>query len=135
MVKLLDCQPYLLINFLNCLPKSSVLILINLHKNAVSKSAFLKIGRHHVELIHIPSTPPPVHFQLHGHVHEKRPNKIIDRQLNLCVEVWVYKPVSEKALVSLFDRADRGPVFQESPHWPRLHSRSGLKTSAVSSAP
>jgi calcineurin-like phosphoesterase family protein len=72
----------------------------------VLESAFLKIGRHQVELIHIPSHPAPFHFQPHGHVHEKRPNKIIDRQLNLCVEVWDYRPVSEKMLISLLDSAD-----------------------------
>ncbi|MBI5274339.1 MAG: hypothetical protein HY860_04710 [Chlamydiales bacterium] len=46
------------------------------------------------------------HFQLHGHVHEKRPNKLVNRQLNLSVEVWDYKPVSEKEIVSLLDRAE-----------------------------
>jgi calcineurin-like phosphoesterase family protein len=71
----------------------------------VLESAFLKIGRHNVELIHIPSDTPPAHFQLHGHVHEKRPNKLISNQLNLCVEVWDYKPVSEKTIISLFDKA------------------------------
>jgi calcineurin-like phosphoesterase family protein len=72
----------------------------------VLESAFIKIGRHNVELIHIPTTPPPPHFQLHGHVHEKRPNKLIDRQLNLSVEVWGYKPVAEKTIVGLLDCAD-----------------------------
>jgi calcineurin-like phosphoesterase family protein len=72
----------------------------------VLESAFIKIGRHSVELVHIPSQPSPPHFQLHGHVHEKRPNKLVDRQLNLSVEVWDYKPVSEKAIVALLDRAD-----------------------------
>jgi len=70
----------------------------------VLESAFIKIGKHRVELIHSPSYPPPPHFQLHGHVHEKRPNKIVDRQLNLSVEVWDYKPVSEKTILSLLDR-------------------------------
>jgi calcineurin-like phosphoesterase family protein len=74
----------------------------------VLESAFLKIGHHLVELIHIPSYPAPPHFQLHGHVHEKRPNTIIDRQLNLCVEVWDYRPVSEKTLISLLDSAEGG---------------------------
>ena len=69
-------------------------------------SAFIKIGRHQVELVHIPSQPAPSHFQLHGHVHEKRPNKLVDHQLNLSVEVWDYKPVSEKTIVALLDRAD-----------------------------
>ena len=72
----------------------------------VLESAFIKIGRHQVELVHIPSQLAPSHFQLHGHVHEKRPNKLIDRQLNLSVEVWDYKPVSEKTIVALLDRAD-----------------------------
>ncbi len=71
----------------------------------VLESAFLKIGRHSVELIHIPSNPPPPHFQLHGHVHDKKPNKLITNQLNLCVEVWNYRPVSEKVLGSIFDKA------------------------------
>lgn len=72
----------------------------------VLESAFIKIGRHQVELIHIPSQSTPSHFQLHGHVHEKRPNKLVDRQLNLSVEVWDYKPVLEKMIVALLDRAD-----------------------------
>lgn len=75
--------------------------------NVVLESAFLKIGSHLVELIHIPSEPPPTHFQLHGHVHDKRPRKIISNQLNLCVEVWDYKPVSEEAILSLLDKASK----------------------------
>lgn len=70
----------------------------------VLESATIKVGRHDVELIHIPSQKSPAHFQLHGHVHEKRPNKLVDRQLNLSVEVWDYKPVSEKTIISLLDR-------------------------------
>ncbi len=73
----------------------------------VLESAFLKIGRHIVELVHIPSENPPSHFQLHGHVHDKRPSKIIYNQLNLCVEVWNYKPVPEKAIVSLLDKESK----------------------------
>lgn len=76
----------------------------------VLESAFIKIGRHQVELVHIPSQPAPPHFQLHGHVHEKRPNKIVDRQLNLSVEVWDYKPVPEKTIIALLDRAD--PILE-----------------------
>ncbi len=71
----------------------------------VLESAFIKIGRHQVELVHIPSHPTPPHFQLHGHVHEKRPNKLVDHQLNLSVEVWDYKPVPEKVIIALLDRA------------------------------
>ncbi len=77
----------------------------------VLESAFIKIGRHQVELVHIPSQPAPSHFQLHGHVHEKRPNKLIDRQLNLSVEVWEYKPVSEKTIMAILDRADSSSVI------------------------
>jgi calcineurin-like phosphoesterase family protein len=76
----------------------------------VLESAFIKIGRHQVELVHIPSQPVPSHFQLHGHVHEKRPNMLVDRQLNLSVEVWDYKPVPEKTIVALLDRAD--PILE-----------------------
>lgn len=79
----------------------------------VLESAFIKLGKHTVELIHIPSNPPPSHFQLHGHVHEKRPAKIVNNQLNLCVEVWDYKPVSEKILLSLLDKED--PIKFENP--------------------
>ncbi|MFI5342810.1 MAG: hypothetical protein ACHQUC_01180 [Chlamydiales bacterium] len=71
----------------------------------VLESAFLKIGKHTVELIHIPSNSIPSHFQLHGHVHEKRPSKIVSNQLNLCVEVWDYKPVSEKTILKILDSA------------------------------
>lgn len=71
----------------------------------VLESAFLKIGRHLVELVHIPTDQLPPHFQLHGHVHEKRPKKIMSNQLNLCVEVWDYKPASEKAILSILDKA------------------------------
>lgn len=73
--------------------------------SVVLEAAFLKIGHHNVELIHIPTNPSPPHFQLHGHVHEKRPRKLIFNQLNLCVEVWGYKPVSEKNILSLLDKA------------------------------
>lgn len=75
--------------------------------NLVLESAFLKIGQHNVELIHIPSNLPPSHFQLHGHVHDKRKNKIIFNQLNLCVEAWNYKPVPEKTIISLLDKASK----------------------------
>jgi calcineurin-like phosphoesterase family protein len=75
--------------------------------DVVLESAFLKIGRHIVELIHIPTDPPPSHFQFHGHVHDKSPNKIISNQLNLCVEVWKYEPVAEKTLISLLDKASK----------------------------
>lgn len=56
----------------------------------------------------------PISSQLHGHVHEKRPNKLIDRQLNLSVEVWDYKPVSEKTIVVLLDRADSSDKIDSS---------------------
>ena len=78
--------------------------------NVVLESAFLKIGRHLVELIHIPSEQAPTHFQLHGHVHDKRPRKIISNQLNLCVEVWDYKPVAEKTILSLLDKASKNEI-------------------------
>jgi len=71
----------------------------------VLESAFVKIGRHAVELVHVPANPFPDHIQLHGHIHDKRPNKLISNQLNLCVEVWNYHPVSEKTLVSIIDKA------------------------------
>ena len=71
----------------------------------VLESACIKIGRHHVELIHAPSVPAPLHFQLHGHVHEKRSNKLVGTQLNLSVEAWDYKPVPEKTILTLLDRA------------------------------
>ena len=73
----------------------------------VLESAFITLGRHKVELIHHPSHPSPSHFQLHGHVHEKRPNKLVDKQLNLSVEVWDYKPVPETTLISIFDKASQ----------------------------
>lgn len=76
----------------------------------VLESAFLKIGQHTVELIHVPSNEKPAHFQLHGHVHEKRPSKIISNQLNLCVEVWDYKPVAEKIILSLLDKASKSEI-------------------------
>ena len=75
--------------------------------STVLESAFLKIGQHTVELIHVPTNPAPSHFQLHGHVHEKRPNKLLLTQLNLCVEVWDYKPVAEKTILSLLDQASK----------------------------
>jgi len=70
----------------------------------VFESAFIKIGRHLAELVHIPSQKAPSHFQLHGHVHDKQPNKLFDNRLNLSIEVWNYKPVSEKIIVALLDR-------------------------------
>lgn len=73
--------------------------------SVVLEAAFLKIGHNNVELIHVPTDRPPAHFQLHGHVHDKKTNKLILNQLNLCVEVWDYKPVSEKAILSILDKA------------------------------
>lgn len=73
--------------------------------SVVLEAAFLKIGHHNVELIHAPTGPSPTHFQLHGHVHDKKPNKLILNQLNLCVEVWDYKPASEKVILSILDKA------------------------------
>ncbi len=75
--------------------------------NIVLESAFIKVGRHQVELIHAPSLQTPVKFQLHGHVHDKRPNKLVNRQLNLSVEVWNYNPVEEKIIIALLDKADK----------------------------
>lgn len=72
----------------------------------ILESTVIKIGRHMVELIHIPSHPAPSNFQLHGHVHEKRPNQLLGSQLNLSVEVWDYKPVPEKKILGILDRAD-----------------------------
>lgn len=72
----------------------------------VVESAFIKIGKHQVELIHMPTNPTPLHFQLHGHVHEKRPNKLVGKQLNLSVEVWDYKPVLESTIISLLESAE-----------------------------
>lgn len=83
--------------------------------NIILESAYIKIGRHLVELIHIPSQQPPPHFQLHGHVHEKRPNKLISNQLNLCVEVWNYKPVAEKTILSHLDKASKNKISPETP--------------------
>src|SRR5579862_6895839 len=57
---------------------------------------------------HLHSISP--HFQLHGHVHEKRSSKIISNQLNLCVEVWNYKPVAEKVILSLLDKAAKNQI-------------------------
>jgi calcineurin-like phosphoesterase family protein len=71
-----------------------------------SHTNIIKVGRHQVELIHIPSHQAPSYFQIHGHVREKRPNKLVGRQLNLSVEVWDYKPVPEKTMIALLDRAD-----------------------------
>jgi calcineurin-like phosphoesterase family protein len=83
--------------------------------STVLESAFLKIGQHTVELIHIPSNEKPAHFQLHGHVHEKRPSKIISNQLNLCVEVWDYKPIAEKTILSLLDKASKSEISSTEP--------------------
>ena len=83
--------------------------------DVVLESAYLKIGRHIVELIHAPSNPPPAHFQLHGHVHEKRPNTLVSNQLNLSVEVWDYKPVSESTLISIFDKASNRIITESRP--------------------
>jgi calcineurin-like phosphoesterase family protein len=34
-------------------------------------------------------------------------------QLNLCVEVWDYKPVAEKTILSLLDKASKNEVFYQ----------------------
>lgn len=97
----------------------------------VLESAFIKIGKHIVELIHIPSNPAPSHFQLHGHVHNKRPGKVITNQLNLCVEIWDYKPVSEKSILKLFDTAPNLEEAEKSIAIEDLASQLGLSTTQV----
>ncbi len=89
----------------------------------VLESALIKIGRHMVELIHVPSQPVIPDFQLHGHVHEKRPNRLVGCQLNLSVEVWDYKPVSEKTIIALLDRAEN-MSSNSSVKWGNLDSES-----------
>lgn len=97
----------------------------------VLESAFIKIGKHIVELIHIPSNPAPSHFQLHGHVHNKRPDKVIDNQLNLCVEIWDYKPVSEKSILKLLDTAPNLEEAEKLIAIEDLASQLGLSTTQV----
>ncbi len=41
---------------------------------------------------------------------KKRPSKIISNQLNLCVEVWDYRPVAEKVILSLLDKAAKNQI-------------------------
>ena len=74
--------------------------------SVVLESAIIKVGHHDIELIHRPSKEIPNHFQLYGHIHEKNPNKLLRNQLNLCVEVWNYRPVHEKQIVSILDKAE-----------------------------
>ena len=71
----------------------------------VLESAFIKIGRYIVEMVHHPSIETPDHFQLYGHIHEKSQNKLFRNQLNLCVEVWNYYPISEKQIISILNKA------------------------------
>lgn len=52
-----------------------------------------------------PFKPSAISFSTTWPCPKKRPAKIVSNQLNLCVEVWDYKPVSEKVLLSLFDKA------------------------------
>jgi calcineurin-like phosphoesterase family protein len=47
--------------------------------------------------------------------HDKRPRKILSNQLNLCVEVWDYKPVPEKTILSLLDKASKNEISYEAP--------------------
>ena len=72
----------------------------------VLESVIIKLGHHDVELIHRPSMKILDHFQLYGHVHEKSTNKLLRNQLNLCVEVWNYRPVPEKQIISILDKAE-----------------------------
>lgn len=70
---------------------------------AVLESAQIKIGEHSVELVHIPSNSPVLQVQLHGHIHKKEPCTISANRLNLCVDVWDYKPVPEKNILKILD--------------------------------
>ena len=79
----------------------------NIGFDVILESAFISLGGHRVELIHIPSEAKPPHFQLHGHVHEKKPNEVIDNKLNLSVEAWGYRPVYEKKIIGLLDAASK----------------------------
>lgn len=57
--------------------------------NGINLISLSEIGQPRFELIHIPSNEKPAHFQLHEHVHKKRPAKsyLIN---SLCIEVWDY---------------------------------------------
>ncbi len=65
--------------------------------NVVVESLHIKIGHHTVELIHRPSKSDPLYFQLHGHVHNK--STTFANQINVCVDVCDYKPVSEMEII------------------------------------
>lgn len=76
----------------------------------VVEALFIRIGKYRVELIHIPTDPPPTHFQLHGHVHHRRPKSLVGYQCNVSVEPWNYSPISEDELLSQFEASYLQPV-------------------------
>lgn len=67
----------------------------------VFEEAVIRIEGKMVKLMHhyIPGAlNDDVDFIMHGHVHSKRPFEIVDRMLNISVEVIDYRPVSEKLI-------------------------------------
>lgn len=70
--------------------------------NVVVDEATIKVGPHLVTLRHYPPESTD-RFVIHGHVHGKKPFQLIDKSLNVSVEVTGYKPVSEKTILSLMD--------------------------------
>ena len=84
----------------------------------VLESAIIRVGHYDIELTHRPSIEIPNHFQLYGHVHEKSSNKLLRNQLNLCVEVWNYRPVHEKQIISILDKAENN---KRSIHYPKIY--------------
>jgi len=65
--------------------------------------AKIYIGKHKVFLQHIQPLVTD-EYVLHGHVHSKKPNLIIQNSLNISVEVWNYAPVPEKVILHMLDK-------------------------------
>jgi calcineurin-like phosphoesterase family protein len=74
--------------------------------SAVLEEATITIGGHDVFLNHYPWESTDT-YALHGHIHEKGITEFVDYQMCMCVELWGYKPVSEKVIEKKIIKAEK----------------------------
>lgn len=66
--------------------------------DAVVQKATINIVGYDVELKHHPKVGGADLLTLHGHIHQLGTPEFVGMQMCMCVELWNYKPVSEKVV-------------------------------------
>ncbi len=66
--------------------------------SSVLQEATIGIAGYDVHLKHHPKVGGADMLTLHGHIHEKGVPEFVGMQMCMCVELWDYRPVSEKVI-------------------------------------